>query len=81
MILLEAQFSRHLTPSQVRYRAALHPDPPKRLDPVMIFATDAQEGKCTGWNEIRTKGAEKQSSKRKVPPDYHQTVSRLFTVR
>jgi hypothetical protein len=43
MILLGISAYGHASPSQVRYRAALRPDLPKRLEPIMIFGFQAQE--------------------------------------
>jgi hypothetical protein len=41
-----------ISPSQVRYRAALRPDLPKRLDPVMISGFEAQELISENENKI-----------------------------
>ncbi len=43
-----------LTPSQVRYRAALRPDLPLRPDPIMISGSEAQAEKCRPGLKRRT---------------------------
>lgn len=45
-----------ISPSQVRYRAALRPDLPKRLEPIMISGFEAQEGKIDKRNKCGKNG-------------------------
>lgn len=46
-----------ISPSQVRYRAALRPDLPKRLEPIMIFGFQAQEVISQKKNKYGKNGA------------------------